>query len=390
MTRITRSICTNGTAKYLSPALTIKASDTATVNGKRMVKREPLPLSESTVTTPPSCLTSLCTTSIPTPRPEICDTDLAVDRPALKIYCMISSVFRLLSLAEIKPCSIAFWRTAFTLIPRPSSIKLITISPPSRSTSSVIKPVLDLPLSIRSCDFSIPWSTALRSICSSGEVIRSRILRSISPSSFRIRSSTDLPSSVAVWRTTRCRRGVIRENGTVRESINPSCKSVWVRDNCSSKFSVSRVLSSMVVLMSNKSDADSESDFDSWLSAEYWSISNGSKSLSNSCSSPICDKIWISSSVSIRRSWSARRWTVAPISSILFDRLDIPISIRERLIADSPDRLIMRSMVLAEILSISALRLVWSCSDSKLLVISGITLRSRCLTSNVSCPRLLR
>ena len=116
--------------------------------------------------------------------------------------------------------------------------------------------------------------------------------------------------------------------------------------------------------MSHKSDADSESDFDSWLSAEYWSISNGSKSLSNACfHHQFVTKFESQARFPYGVDWF-RRWTVAPISSILFDRLDIPISIRERLIADSPDRLIMRSMV-PEILSVPALRLDWSCSDSK-------------------------
>ena len=55
------------------------------VSGKRIMKVVPTPRRVSTVIEPPNCFTSLCTTSMPTPRPDNCVTVLAVDKPATKI-----------------------------------------------------------------------------------------------------------------------------------------------------------------------------------------------------------------------------------------------------------------------------------------------------------------
>ena len=176
---------------------------------------------------------------------------------------MISRSLKLLSLASIKPCEMALSRTASTSIPCPSSFSKITISLPSRNISSVILPLRSLPAATLAAVVSIPWSTALRSICSSGDVIRSRIVLSISSSALMILSSTDLFSSFAVWRTIRSSLGVNRVKGTIREFIKPSCNSVCVRDNCSNRLSLSRVFSNKVWLISTKSDADSVKDFDS-------------------------------------------------------------------------------------------------------------------------------
>ena len=51
------------------------------VKGKRTVKLVPLPGIDMIEMLPPSCLTALCTTSMPTPRPDICVTDFAVLKP---------------------------------------------------------------------------------------------------------------------------------------------------------------------------------------------------------------------------------------------------------------------------------------------------------------------
>ena len=291
------------------------------------------------------------------------------------MYCIISRSDRLLSSASIRPWEMALLRTASTSMPRPSSANWMTISLPSRCTSRVIRPLRSLPDFRRVDVVSIPWSTALRNICSSGDVMRSRMVLSISSSALTMVNSTDLLSSLAVWRTIRSRRGVKRVNGTIREFIKPSCSSVWVRDNCSSRLSLSRVFSNNVWLISTKSEADSVKDLDSWFKDEYWSISRGSKSSLSMSSSSIWDRICASSSISIRRSWSAKRCTVVPISSILFVRLLIPISIRARLIADSPDKLIMCSIKPPEIRIISLLLALWSSSWVS-LSIDGISLMS--------------
>src|SRR5699024_11998870 len=56
----------------------------------------------------------------------------------------------------------------------------ISISPPSRVISKAICPCLGLSRAVLSSVASIPWSTALRNICSSGAIMRSSKDRSSS------------------------------------------------------------------------------------------------------------------------------------------------------------------------------------------------------------------
>ncbi|VTQ79999.1 Uncharacterised protein [Stenotrophomonas maltophilia] len=58
-----------GTAKVVSPICTNTAWVTASVCGRRRVKRTPWPRTDWMSTEPPSWRTSLRTTSMPTPRP---------------------------------------------------------------------------------------------------------------------------------------------------------------------------------------------------------------------------------------------------------------------------------------------------------------------------------
>ncbi len=69
----------------------------ASVNGSRTVKFVPCPVTDEMRSEPPSFLTSLATTSIPTPRPADCVTTDAVVKPGDRISCMISSSVTLLS-----------------------------------------------------------------------------------------------------------------------------------------------------------------------------------------------------------------------------------------------------------------------------------------------------
>jgi hypothetical protein len=57
----------------------------ASVNGRRMVKRVPMPRSERTSSVPPSWRTSLATTSMPTPRPAASVTREAVLKPGCRM-----------------------------------------------------------------------------------------------------------------------------------------------------------------------------------------------------------------------------------------------------------------------------------------------------------------
>ncbi|MCY1550307.1 hypothetical protein D9M68_865520 [compost metagenome] len=84
------SMVFSGMAYRSSPDNTISARLTDTVNGRRMEKRVPAPGVESMLMEPPSCLTSECTTSMPTPRPEIWVTAAAVEKPASRMNWRIS------------------------------------------------------------------------------------------------------------------------------------------------------------------------------------------------------------------------------------------------------------------------------------------------------------
>jgi len=75
----------NGSANVSSPTFTISACVIANVYGNRIRKRVPCPAVLSIRIEPPSFLTSLSTTSMPTPRPAACVSSLAVLNPGRKI-----------------------------------------------------------------------------------------------------------------------------------------------------------------------------------------------------------------------------------------------------------------------------------------------------------------
>src|SRR5437870_3113851 len=85
LTRTTRWTDATGTASTSPPALTRKASAIAMVSGSLMVKRVPAPTSVSTSMSPPSRVTLVRTTSMPTPRPAAVVTLCAVLKPGRKI-----------------------------------------------------------------------------------------------------------------------------------------------------------------------------------------------------------------------------------------------------------------------------------------------------------------
>ncbi|MCY1427143.1 hypothetical protein D9M71_429770 [compost metagenome] len=84
------SMVFSGMAYCSSPRCTISARLIDTVNGRRIRKRAPLPCADSILIEPPSCLTSSCTTSMPSPRPEICVIFSAVEKPGRRMNCRIS------------------------------------------------------------------------------------------------------------------------------------------------------------------------------------------------------------------------------------------------------------------------------------------------------------
>ena len=162
----------------------------------------------------------------------------------------------------------ALRRTASRRMPAPSSERVRRMSPPSRPMFRRIVPCSGLPAARRVSPDSMPWSTALRSMCSSGATMRSRTVRSISPSALPTTNSTCLPSSPATCRTIRRKRGTSRSNGTMRVRIRPSWSSVLTRACCSSRVSASRFFAARVSFRSRRSEADSKSARESCCNCE--------------------------------------------------------------------------------------------------------------------------
>ena len=180
----------------------------------------PCPARVDTSTRPPSAVMSERTTSMPMPRPETCVTRDAVENPGSKMHSISLASVGCAS-AAMRPCATALARTPSRLRPAPSSASSIAISFATCRTVSVISPVSDLPAFARCARFSMPWSSALRSRCSSGPTSFSSTARSSSVCPPRISRFARLPSSRAVPRRIRYRRSDRLPKGTVR--IENSC-----------------------------------------------------------------------------------------------------------------------------------------------------------------------
>ena len=120
-------------------------------------------------------------------------------------------------------------------------------------------------------------ATALRSMCSSGAVMRSSTLRSSSPWAPSTRSAACLPVSVAAWRTTRRRRGSSESSGSMRVRMRPSWRSELTRDCWVNRVSYCRVRSSIEPCRLCRSAADSASARASCCRVLKRSSSSGSK-----------------------------------------------------------------------------------------------------------------
>ena len=109
-------------AKRSPPASTMSAETIASVSGILIVKVVPAPSVDFKSTVPPICSMLERTTSMPTPRPEILVTWLAVEKPGMKIRLRISaSDFAATSASPTNPCSRALARMPSRSRPRPSS-----------------------------------------------------------------------------------------------------------------------------------------------------------------------------------------------------------------------------------------------------------------------------
>ena len=93
---------------------------------------------------PPSRLISVATTSMPTPRPACCVIVPAVEKPGSRMSCIASSSLSVWP-SGIRPSAAPLSRIALRFMPAPSSVRRTMTSAPSRCSSSLMRPVSDLP-----------------------------------------------------------------------------------------------------------------------------------------------------------------------------------------------------------------------------------------------------
>ena len=170
---------------------------------------------------PPSPWMERLTTSMPTPRPEMSDTEEAVEKPGMKIRLSTSSSLRLES-TSIRPLSMAIWRTRGRSMPLPSSETSITIRPLRWAADRRTVPSGPFPAATRTSGRSRPWSMALRIIWVMGSVSRSMTVLSTSVPSPSVTRRTCLPVMAATSRTRRGMRWNTDLTGWARMAITLS------------------------------------------------------------------------------------------------------------------------------------------------------------------------
>ncbi len=172
---------------------------------------------------------------MPTPRPEISVTAVAVVKPGTNTSCqtMVSSSFSDIGSA----CFCAARRTFSRESPAPSSRTPIRSLSDSRQADTSICPAGGLPSLARRAGSSMPWSQAFRTNCTSGSTRRCNKARSMvvsPPTTFRT-------NCFCIRLDNWCNKGGIRENsieaGALRSPSSPeasrsacSCESARATD----------------------------------------------------------------------------------------------------------------------------------------------------------------
>ena len=193
------------------------------------VKRKVVPTPTLVIvrTAPPIASIWRLTTSMPTPRPEMSVTTSTVENPGRKICPMSWSwLIALPSSALARP-----------LLTRRAAIFSASMPPPSSAISTSTKaplfraerrrvPRAGLPRATRSSGFSMPWSTLLRTRCSSASSICISTFLSTATSSPSSSTAQSLPRSRLIARTA---RGYLPKTDRTSTSCMPltlSCSSV--------------------------------------------------------------------------------------------------------------------------------------------------------------------
>ena len=190
-----------------------------------MVNVVPWPKIERTSTVPLRFSIRLLTMSMPTPRPEISVIVSAVLMPGCQINAISSrSVSSRASALLTSPLATILSRIFSQLMPRPSSLTVITTLLPRWEASSDTVPARGLPAASRSPGGSSPWSTALRTMWIRGSESSSIIRLSSSVFSPPIWRMTSFPEERLRSRITRRNRSKSGPIGTMRVSSTPFCR----------------------------------------------------------------------------------------------------------------------------------------------------------------------
>ncbi len=139
------------------------------------------------------------------------------------------------------PFSTALARRTLASIPLPSSLMINRMWSPSCSAESTTRPVRGLPAASRSSGISIPWSTALRTRCTSGSARASTRFLSRSVSS---PTSSRLISFFRLRARSRTRRGKRPKTFLI------GCMRVFITALCRSAVTTSRLETALAIASS--------------------------------------------------------------------------------------------------------------------------------------------
>ena len=242
--RSTRSMRASGNAYGSSATSTSAARSTLSVTGSCSENVVPMPILLSTRTVPEVDVTIWCTTSRPTPRPEISVTCLAVLKPGRKRKSNSSrSLSRLARSAGCIPRSTTLRRMDSASMPRPSSTTRTISWPAWCRASTTIRACSGLPCWRRTSGVSRPWSQALRMMWLSGASRRARMSRSTGTSAPMMSRRTLLPSCLATSRTMRGNPETPSPKGRMRLPITSWYREVETSSVRRKKFSSSAMRS---------------------------------------------------------------------------------------------------------------------------------------------------
>ena len=140
----------------------------ASVSGRRSMIVVPCPGTERMSIAPPSARTASCTASMPTPRPERSGHLLGGRESRAREQRSSSSSVRSVVCGVHEPVALGAREHALAVDAAPSSLTEMTTPDAIARRAQHEAPTAGFPAAARTAGASMPWSTALRSRCTSG------------------------------------------------------------------------------------------------------------------------------------------------------------------------------------------------------------------------------